>query len=1553
MMQRARQMVWKIVLVVALAVQVLGFIGGGPANASSNAWSSLGAGLNGQPRAIAVSGTDVYAGGVFTTAGGNTVNRIAKWDGSQWSSLGTGMDFHVFAVAAAGTDVYAGGVFGTAGGVATGPIAKWNGSSWSALGSGLSGTVYAIAVSGTDVYVGGSALYLNGNSAGNIAKWDGTSWSSLGTGLNNAVYTLAVSGTDVYAGGDFTLAGGISASHIAKWNGSSWSGLGTGVSSTGSSTVYAMAISENSIYVGGTFTIAGGASASRIAKWNGSSWSSLGSGVDNTVSALAVSGNSLYAGGDFITSGGIPVGRIATWDGSSWSSPGAGVNGSVSSIAVSNGDVYAGGGFTAADGNSANYIAKWTTASSVTAVPVITGTVHAGDTSVTGTAAAGATVTLSVNEVPAAPVTAVNGNWTVSGLTLAPGDTISVTAQSAGEIISAAATATVAALITNIAAFDSVANVSAGTAGSAVYADGDAVSAALLASHATVLANDGTITVPVTGWLDTDGYDASVAGSYTFTATLGSLPVNTTNTGGLTATVEVVVSPRDITAFDAIGDVSAGTAGSAVYVDGDAVSAALLASHATVTANNGAITVPVTSWTDTDGYSASVAGSYTFTATLGSLPESTTNTGGLTATVEVVVSSRDINAFDAIGDVSAGIVGAATYISGTAVSAALLASHATVAANGGTITVPVTGWTDTDGYNASVAGSYTFTATLGSLPASTTNTGGLTATVEVVVSPKNITAFDAIGNVSAGTAGSATYTDGTSVSTALLTSHATVTANGGAITVPVTGWTDTDGYNASVAGSYTFTATLGSLPASTTNTGGLTATVEVVVAPKDITAFDAIGDVSAGTVSSATYANGAAVSTALLASHTAVTANGGTIMVPVTDWTDMDGYSASIAGSYTFTATLGSLPASITNTGGLTATVEVVVAPKNIATFDAIADIAAGMAGAATYANGTSVSSALLASHATVTANGGTITVPVTSWTDTDGYNATVAGSYTFTATLGSLPASTTNTGSLTATVEVVVSPKNITVFDAIGDVSAGTAGSATYADGTSVSTALLASHATVTANGGTITVPVTGWTDTDGYSASVAGSYTFTATLGSLPASRTNTGGLTATLEVVVSPKNITVFDAIADVSAGTAGSATYADGTSVSVALLASHATVTANNGTITVPVTSWYDKDGYNATVPGSYTFMATLGSLPANTTNTDNLTAGIEVVVARKAGGSTTPVTDTPVTSTDGTLVLPAGKRGTVSLENEVVISIPANATDKELRLTIEKLLNTQELLTDRNMSASSIFEILKNFAENFHNPVTLTLSFDRAKLSGDQSVAVFYFDEAKKEWVEVPGGRINEDHITVEVNHFTKYGVFVMGQPNIDPPPLSLKDVAGHWAETNIKRAINSGIVAGYPDGTFAPNRTVTRAEFAVMLMNTLKPISEGVTFDFTDKTQIGSWAQQAVAQAVQAGIVHGYKDGSFRPNAEITRAEIVAMIANALKLNTTSVRATGFADDKNIPSWVRGAVTEVRELGLIEGKNNNIFDPAGDATRAEAVTILLRMWDYLKQSGNS
>lgn len=340
----------------------------------------------------------------------------------------------------------------------------------------------------------------------------------------------------------------------------------------------------------------------------------------------------------------------------------------------------------------------------------------------------------------------------------------------------------------------------------------------------------------------------------------------------------------------------------------------------------------------------------------------------------------------------------------------------------------------------------------------------------------------------------------------------------------------------------------------------------------------------------------------------------------------------------------------------------------------------------------------------------------------------------------------------------------------------------------------------------------------------------------------------------------------------------------------------------------------------------------------------ITTPVEPPSNPSSPSSPTPPIDDKVTSTDGTLTLPIGKTGEVSYKDEVSISIPANASTKELKLTIEKLTGTDNLLTNHEVLASPVYEILKNFTENFSKSVTLTLAFDPATVKADQRAAVFYFDEVNQKWVEVTGAKVNGNHITVDVNHFTKYAVMAVGStPEVpDKPTVSLSDIAGHWAEANIKQAVSKGIVSGYPDGTFKPSHTVTRAEFAVMLMNTLKPQADGVALTFADKAAIGDWAQKSVAQAVQAGIISGYEDGTFRPDAQITRAEMAVMLAKALG-KSDATDAAGFADEKDIPSWAKGAVTALKKLGFVEGKDGNTFDPAGQTTRAEAVTALLKV----------
>lgn len=242
-------------------------------------WSNLPCGssngVSGNVYTIAPSSTGIYIGGNFSKLGDYTVvNRIAKWDGTQWSTLpcstSVGVNNIVYSIAIKGTEVYVGGLFSSLGnGTSVKYIAKWDGSQWSPLAFngavGVNNVVTSLVVSGSDVYAGGSFSALgDGTTVNGIAKWNGSQWSPLAcgssVGLNGAVYALAAYGTDLYIGGQFTqLSDGTPVNYLTKWNGSSFVQLADGASFGVNSYVNFITsnIEEEKIYIGGNFTSVG------------------------------------------------------------------------------------------------------------------------------------------------------------------------------------------------------------------------------------------------------------------------------------------------------------------------------------------------------------------------------------------------------------------------------------------------------------------------------------------------------------------------------------------------------------------------------------------------------------------------------------------------------------------------------------------------------------------------------------------------------------------------------------------------------------------------------------------------------------------------------------------------------------------------------------------------------------------------------------------------------------------------------------------------------------------------------------------------------------------------------------------------------------------------------------------------------------------------------------------------------------------------------------------------------------------------------------------------
>ncbi|MCR2806862.1 S-layer homology domain-containing protein [Paenibacillus soyae] len=182
-------------------------------------------------------------------------------------------------------------------------------------------------------------------------------------------------------------------------------------------------------------------------------------------------------------------------------------------------------------------------------------------------------------------------------------------------------------------------------------------------------------------------------------------------------------------------------------------------------------------------------------------------------------------------------------------------------------------------------------------------------------------------------------------------------------------------------------------------------------------------------------------------------------------------------------------------------------------------------------------------------------------------------------------------------------------------------------------------------------------------------------------------------------------------------------------------------------------------------------------------------------------------------------------------------------------------------------------------------------------------------------------------------------------------PALFPDIAGHWAEASIQKAVELGFVTGYQDGTFRPERQVTRAEFSAMIVRALEwPAPIDSELPFTDRMSIPNWARSDIAAAVEAKLLKGYEDGTFRSEKLITRSEMAAIIVRAKGITPELGLKPVFDDTGDIPLWAQPYTAVAVQEGLVRGIGNNLFAPLRNATRAEAVHLIVSLKSMLNEA---
>ena len=170
-----------------------------------------------------------------------------------------------------------------------------------------------------------------------------------------------------------------------------------------------------------------------------------------------------------------------------------------------------------------------------------------------------------------------------------------------------------------------------------------------------------------------------------------------------------------------------------------------------------------------------------------------------------------------------------------------------------------------------------------------------------------------------------------------------------------------------------------------------------------------------------------------------------------------------------------------------------------------------------------------------------------------------------------------------------------------------------------------------------------------------------------------------------------------------------------------------------------------------------------------------------------------------------------------------------------------------------------------------------------------------------------------------------------------------KDVQeGYWAKEPIELLATLGIIGGYQNGTFQPDRLINRAELTALLVRAKNPgTPEAVDTSFSDVPR-KHWASYFIKLGADSGLVTGYKNGTFQPAKSLNRAEGVTILSRFAELKLPDELTEGPFPDVPGRHWAAKAVTAARSAGMLVFLTDKPFEPNKELTRAEAAEILSR-----------
>ncbi|MBE9203439.1 S-layer homology domain-containing protein [Synechocystis salina LEGE 06099] len=182
---------------------------------------------------------------------------------------------------------------------------------------------------------------------------------------------------------------------------------------------------------------------------------------------------------------------------------------------------------------------------------------------------------------------------------------------------------------------------------------------------------------------------------------------------------------------------------------------------------------------------------------------------------------------------------------------------------------------------------------------------------------------------------------------------------------------------------------------------------------------------------------------------------------------------------------------------------------------------------------------------------------------------------------------------------------------------------------------------------------------------------------------------------------------------------------------------------------------------------------------------------------------------------------------------------------------------------------------------------------------------------------------------------------------------SFADLQGYWGSPYVTTLAERGIIGGFPNGTFQPNAQITRAQFAAIAVKAFNLSPGNGSRSFRD-VPANYWAAPAISAVNNSGLVTGFPDGSFRPEENITRAQALVILAKALGNNTNADPngLNSYGDRQMVPEWAMDSVARAANAGIIVNfPDANRINPNNLATRGEVAGLVYQTLVKLGEGG--